>query len=89
MPESQSLFCRDAEIARDRVEFAFIKLRFLQATVARACICMYIAAITRNRLAAFFSLDGSNVSKVIRFAPYEANLSRIGCFFAVALPIIP
>lgn len=31
-----SLFCRDAEIARDPVEFAFIKLRFLRATVSRA-----------------------------------------------------
>jgi len=85
MPESQSLFCHDAEIARDRVEFAFIKLRFLQATVARAR--MYIARITRNRLAAFFSLDGSNASKVIRFAPCEANLLRIGYFFAAALSI--
>lgn len=50
MPESQSLFCRDAEIAHDRVEFAFIKLRFLPATVARVRMYVYIVGVTRNRL---------------------------------------
>lgn len=63
---TSSLFCRDAEIARDPVEFAFIKLRFLRATVSR--VYVRITPITRNRLLAFFSPDGSNASKVIRFA---------------------
>lgn len=44
---------------------------------ARAYV--YITTITRNRLAAFFSLDESNASKVIRFALCGASLSRIGC----------